>query len=186
MHHQLLIECNADINIYLTLLYLFELKEKIYLSTFHTKVSAKIRTQEDTERLQQDLDRIYTWADENLMEFNENKFEKMSHGYTKNVNKGEYKTKSGQLIEESKTVKDLGILTSKDVFFAEHLEELVLSSTVGSRFASSPPHNPIFPVNQARTYQARVKRINLATHVDKTYESHAEKNYQVVKLDLEK
>ena len=95
-----------------------------------TKVSAKIRTQEDTERLQQDLDRIYTWADENLMEFNENKFEKMSHGYTKNVNKGEYKTKSGQLIEESKTVKDLGILTSKDVSFDEHLDELVLSSNI--------------------------------------------------------
>ena len=53
-----------------------------------TKVSAKIRIQEDTERLQQDLDRIYTWFDENLMEFSENKFEKMSHGYTKNVSKG--------------------------------------------------------------------------------------------------
>ena len=74
-----------------------------------TKVSAKIRTQEDTERLQQDLDRIYTWADENLMEFNENKFEKMSHGYTKNVSKGTCKTKSDQIIEETKTVKDLGM-----------------------------------------------------------------------------
>merc|ERR1712240_892297 len=83
-----------------------------------TKVSAKIRTQEDTERLQQDLDRIFTWADENLMELNENKFEKMSHGYTKNVSKGNYKTKSGQIIEENKTVND------------EHLNELVLSSNI--------------------------------------------------------
>ena len=39
-----------------------------------TKVSAKIKTQEDTEYLQQDLNKIYTWADDNLMEFNENKF----------------------------------------------------------------------------------------------------------------
>ena len=39
-----------------------------------TKVSAKIKTQEDTECLQQDLNKIYTWADENLMEFNDNKF----------------------------------------------------------------------------------------------------------------
>ena len=39
-----------------------------------TKMSAKIKTQEDTECLQQDLNKIYTWADENLMEFNENKF----------------------------------------------------------------------------------------------------------------
>merc|ERR1711989_44609 len=94
-----------------------------------TKVT-KIRTQEDTERLQHDLDRIYIWADENLMEFNENKFKKMSHGYTKNVSKGTYKTKSGQLKEENKTVKDLGILTSKDVSFDEYLDELVLSSNI--------------------------------------------------------
>ena len=35
-----------------------------------TKLSAKIKTQEDKEHLQQDLNRIYTWNDENLMEFN--------------------------------------------------------------------------------------------------------------------
>ena len=87
----------------------------------------KIRTQEDTECVQQDLDRIYTWAYENLMEFNENKFEKMSNGYPKNVNKGTYKTKLRQKIEESKTVKYLGILTRKDVSFDEHLDELVFS-----------------------------------------------------------
>ena len=40
----------------------------------NTKVSTKIKTQEDTECLQQDLNKIYTWADENLMEFNDNKF----------------------------------------------------------------------------------------------------------------
>ena len=48
------------------------------LNADDTKVSAKVKKQEDTEHLQQDLNRIYTWADENLMEFNENKFEKMS------------------------------------------------------------------------------------------------------------
>ena len=66
-------------------------------------MSAKIKTWEDTKCLQQDLNRIYTWADENLMKFNENKFEKMSHGDTKNVSKGIYKTKSGQIIEEEDT-----------------------------------------------------------------------------------
>ena len=38
--------------------------------------------------------------------------------------------KSDQMIEESKTVKDLGILTSKDVFFADQLDDLVLLSNV--------------------------------------------------------
>ena len=35
-----------------------------------TKVSAKIRSQEDSNNLQQDLDKIYAWADDNLMRFN--------------------------------------------------------------------------------------------------------------------
>ena len=74
-----------------------------------TKVSTKIKSQEDTERLQQDLDKIYTWADENLMEFNENRFEQMRHGDKKNVGKGIYKTKSGQIIEQNKAVKGIGI-----------------------------------------------------------------------------
>ena len=60
-----------------------------------TKVSAKIKTQEDTECLQQDLNKKCTWADENLIEFNENKFEQMSHGETNNVVK-EY-TKQNQV-----------------------------------------------------------------------------------------
>ena len=91
-----------------------------------TKVNIKIKTQGDTERLQQDLNKIYTWADENLKEFSENKFEQMSHGETENVGKGIYKTKSGQITEENETVKDLGILTSKHVSFADHLDHLVL------------------------------------------------------------
>ena len=44
------------------------------LFTDDIKMSAKIKTQEDTECLQQDQNKIHTWADENLMEFNENKF----------------------------------------------------------------------------------------------------------------
>ena len=50
-----------------------------------TKVRPKMKTQEDTELLQQDLITIYNWAYENLVQFNENKFERMSHGDAKNV-----------------------------------------------------------------------------------------------------
>ena len=55
-----------------------------------TKVSAKIRTFEDTELLQQDLNDIYKWVDENLMDLNENQICKMSHGAKKNVRIGVY------------------------------------------------------------------------------------------------
>ena len=62
-----------------------------------------------TQLLQQDLNNIYKWADENLMEFNENKFEQMSHGATQNVKAGVYYTKSGKKIKENKTIKNNAI-----------------------------------------------------------------------------
>ena len=108
-----------------------ELKNSISrLFADDTKVSAKIRSHEDMELLQKDLDKIYKWADDNHMEFNERKFEKMSHGNTDGVIAGTYKTKSGEEIHENKTVKDLGILTSKDVSFTEHIDDLVQTSKI--------------------------------------------------------
>ena len=71
------------------------------------------------------------------MQFNEGKFERMSHGDVKNAEKGMYKTKSGKLIEENKTVKDLGVLTSRDVSFSEHIDDLVLSSKIKAGLLSS-------------------------------------------------
>ena len=35
-----------------------------------TKISAQIKAEEDIEKLQQDLDMVYNWAEDNLMEFN--------------------------------------------------------------------------------------------------------------------
>ena len=56
-------------------------------------MSAKTGTYEDTEMLQQDLNKIYKWEDKNLMEFNKNKFEQMSHGVMGCVRDGVYRTK---------------------------------------------------------------------------------------------
>ena len=47
------------------------------------------------------------------MEFKERKFEKMSNLHMDDVVDGVYITKSGEEIHENKTVKDLGILTSR-------------------------------------------------------------------------
>ena len=95
-----------------------------------TRVSAKIRTKEDEELLQQDLNNVYRWADENLMEFNEKKFEKMSHGKAGDIEEGMYRTGSGKEIKSKKTVKDLGVWTEEDASFEEHIEYLVQTSKV--------------------------------------------------------
>ena len=44
-----------------------------------------------TVLIQQDLNMIYKLTDDNLMQFNEIKFEQMSHEDTRNVGKGLYK-----------------------------------------------------------------------------------------------
>ena len=80
--------------------------------------------------LQSDLEAIYGWAEENLMEFNENKFEKLSHGETDGVEEGIYKTRTGKEMKSKKTVKDLGVWTGEDASFEEHIEYLVQSSKV--------------------------------------------------------
>ena len=74
-----------------------------------TKISAKIKTHEDTKRLQKDLDKVYKWADDNLMEFNEKKFEKISHGHTEDVLDGVYTTKSGEEIHEQNSKRSRSV-----------------------------------------------------------------------------
>ena len=54
----------------------------------------------------------------------------MSHGHTEGMLDGVYNTKSGEEIHENRTIKDLGVLTSKDVSFAEHIDDLVQTSKI--------------------------------------------------------
>ena len=50
------------------------------------------------ELLQQDLDRIYKWADQNCLEFNENKVKMMSYG-------NRDATRPGKEIKPNKTLR---------------------------------------------------------------------------------
>ena len=64
----------------------------IRLFADNTKISMKIKT-EDIDRLQQYIEKVYKWVEENLMEFSENIFEKNSHGHNKNIRERAYQTK---------------------------------------------------------------------------------------------
>ena len=95
-----------------------------------TRVSKKIRCNEDKKLMQEDLESIYKWAKENKMEFNVNKFEQIIHGNIKNVEVEPYKTPSRDPVTIKDTVKDLGIFSTNDLMFKEHIKKIINSSKI--------------------------------------------------------
>merc|ERR1712198_820736 len=60
-----------------------------------TRVNKNIKTEADRKKMQEDLDIVYKWAEDNAMKFNGNKFEPLSYGQVDNVNFKSYKNPSG-------------------------------------------------------------------------------------------
>jgi len=80
--------------------------------------------------MQDDLNKIYDWAEKNVMKFNEEKFEQMTWGKVEDVDVEAYKTPSGKEIEIKDKVKDLGVVTSSDLRFREHINDVITSCKV--------------------------------------------------------
>ena len=90
-----------------------------------TRASRPIRSNSDTNKLQEDLELIYKWADQVNMEFNSDKFEclrcwphpeKPDSGAQHN-----YHVSNGEAIKAETEVKDLGVLFSPDLSFKPHI-----------------------------------------------------------------
>ena len=91
-----------------------------------TRIMNTIKTNEDRIYLQNDLDSVYEWADENKMKFNSGKFEAIDYHSRERPNEyHEYKTSDGQTIQRKKQVKDLGILMNCDATYSENIVTMV-------------------------------------------------------------
>ena len=95
-----------------------------------TRVSKKVICKEDKQLMQEDLESIYRWARENKMQFNGEKFEQIIHGNTKNTTVEPYKSSSGDPITIKNTVKDLGVFSTNNLLFKEHMEKIINSSKI--------------------------------------------------------
>ena len=95
-----------------------------------TRVSKKVTCNEDKQQMQEDLRSIYEWAKINKMEFNSKKFEQIIHGSTKNVSVEPYESSSEDPITIKSTVKDLGVFSTNNLLFEEHMKKIVNSSKV--------------------------------------------------------
>ena len=94
-----------------------------FVSSFadDTRIGKEISSAEDTHLLQEDIDHVFTWAEDNNMEFNEEKFQLIRYGTNKDIKtQTKYETKSGKEIEQSNDVKDLGVFMSDDLSFESH------------------------------------------------------------------
>jgi len=95
-----------------------------------TRVSKKVICNEDRVRMQEDLGSIYDWAKANRMEFNSKKFEQIIHGSTKDASVEPYRSSSEDPITIKTTVKDLGVFSTNDLLFEEHMKKTINSSKV--------------------------------------------------------
>ena len=89
-----------------------------------TRLTRKIDKEEDVEKLQNDLNKLYQWQEENNMLFNGKKFEVLRYGNNKSIKEStSYFTPNFEdIIEEKETLRDLGIIMSNDGAFSSHVE----------------------------------------------------------------
>ena len=99
-----------------------------FLSSFadDTRVGKGITSEEDVQRLQDDLASIYKWSSENNMMFNSDKFELIRYKTKKSKiiqSKTSYVSNDGSIITEQEHVRDLGITMTNDATFSRHILE---------------------------------------------------------------
>ena len=100
-----------------------------FLSSFadDTRVGHWVKTKEDLQNFQKDLDNIYEWASKNNMEFNSSKFECLRYGEDSFPTVKQLDDR-GEPIEVRDHVKDLGVYMSCDCTFAFHIRNVAVES----------------------------------------------------------
>ena len=86
-----------------------------------TRVSRIITSYNDVETLQEDLFKIYDWAECNNMRFNKDKFEFVNYRTWGDTLDVQYTAPEDQPITPVETVRDLGVISNCDGGFDEHV-----------------------------------------------------------------
>ena len=88
-----------------------------------TKIMRRVKNQEDCNKLQEDLDRIYEWSKKWQMEFNANKSHVMKMGKSKYRPSKEYKM-GEEIIGETDEEKDLGVTVQNTLSPEKHINRI--------------------------------------------------------------
>ncbi len=86
-----------------------------------TRIWRYICQESDQMLLQDDLNTLYAWTENNNASFNDEKFEGISFPFGLLSNRI-YKSSTNKDIENKETIKDLGVYISSDCTFSEHIK----------------------------------------------------------------
>ena len=112
----------------LFLIYISDIGDNITNSTLSSyaddsKASKEIKSIDDGEKLQADVNKLYNWTSGNLMEFNSSKFEVLRIGRNKNLKEEiTYKTPEGDTIPETELARDLGVYHNSSGNYSDHIK----------------------------------------------------------------
>ena len=83
-----------------------------------------VTSKEDTQKLQNDLESVYRWADKNNMSFNVTKFEVLRYGANSELKEEtNYLAPDGSKIQSKSHLTDLGVIMSACGSFPEHINK---------------------------------------------------------------
>ena len=88
----------------------------------NTRATKSIKSLEDVQKLQADLEKIYKCSKDNSMELNDLKFELLRYGLNLLLKNTTYATPSGEVITTKEEVKDLGVIMSDDGLFSKQID----------------------------------------------------------------
>ena len=99
-----------------------------FVSSFadDTRVGHRIKTTEDVQALQEDLNTIYQWSSNNNMKFNSDKFECIRYGKKKELHETTgYLSDTNTPITPKEAINDLGVLLSSNCLFKNQIDDVV-------------------------------------------------------------
>ena len=91
------------------------------------KMKDSINTEDDVEKLQENLERLYEWETENKMKFNGSKFQVVRYGQNEELKNSTmyFTTNMEDVIQQFDSVRDLGVIISDDAKFEKHLDKVI-------------------------------------------------------------
>ena len=97
---------------------------KIYVDD--SKIKDRIKTKEDVENLQINLEKMYEWEKSNNMKFNGNKFQILRYGRNQELKEETmyFTPEMEETIEPFNTLRDLGVIMNDQANFNDHIEHV--------------------------------------------------------------